>query len=131
MIKKFNDFKKEDILNNEISHYERELNARKKRRENLFKRNQLNFNDISNSIKEEINNNVLNHISIGKKILPNNIIINHIQYDSDNLGRIIIYKPNDNSNTTEIDINDKTISVNSDDVRLFYHYLTQIIINKN
>ena len=133
MIKKFDDFSEDIVKDNEINHYERELSARKKQRENLFNDNNITLDNISFQIKNEIKNNISYYLSVGKKELSKNgkYLDNiHIQYDSDSLGRVKIYKPEDDSIYGYFKVNDIKYNTSAVDIRNFYHYLNQIIKNK-
>ena len=133
MIKKFDDFSEDIVKDNEINHYERELNARKINRENLFNDREVSLDEIIFNIKNEIDMGSNYQLSVGKSELTKmgkSVDKIHIQYDSDKLGRIKIYKPKDNSMWGEFEVYGKTFKTSADVIRNFYHYLTQIIKNE-
>ena len=133
MIKKFDDFSEDIVKDNEINHYERELSARKINRENLFNDREVSLDEIIFNIKNEIDMGSNYQLSVGKSELTKmgkSVDKIHIQYDSDKLGRIKIYKPKDNSMWGEFEVYGKTFKTSADVIRNFYHYLNQIIKNK-
>jgi len=128
MIKKFDNFNKKEIDQKEREFFERELNARKKKKqEDLF--NEITFNELETSIKEEVNNTENYHISLGKKTIEDVGTFNNIQYDSNNIGRVHVLEPEDNSDVGYFECNGKSYLDDADTIRNFYHYLKQLIKN--
>ncbi len=130
MIKKFNDFNINDIKNNDIKYFERELNSRKKMREDMDTDNDYSFDDIKDFITTEIIEGENYSISTGKKTTNLRKSKNeeiHIEYQSEQMGRVKIFKPFDDSNKGYFEVNGKMHETNADDVRVFYHYLIQQI----
>lgn len=128
MIKKFDNFDKKELDQKERKSFERELSARKKeKQEGLF--DEITFGEIESTIKEEVNNAEEYHISLGKKEIDNTGTFNQIQYDSNNIGRVFILEPEDNSTVGYFECNGKSYLDDGDNIRNFYHYLKQLIKN--
>jgi hypothetical protein len=128
MIKKFDSFDKKELDQKERESFERELSARKKeKQEDLF--GEITFGELETSIKEEVDNAEKYHISLGKKEIENTGVFNQIQYDSDNIGRVFILEPEDNSTVGYFECNGKSYLDDGDNIRNFYHYLKQLIKN--
>lgn len=128
MIKKFDNFDRKDIDQKERESFERELSARKKeKQENLF--DEITFGEVENSIKEEVDNTEKYHISLGKKKIEDVGTFNNIQYDSDSIGRVLVFEPEDNSSVGYFECNGKSYLDDGDTIRNFYHYLKQLIKN--
>lgn len=133
MIKKFDEFCINSVKNSEQEHFERELNSRKKMREESISSTDLSFDDMKDFITNEIENQEDYHITTGKKIVDFNKTKKeeiHIEYQSPEAGRIKIFKPEDESNKGYYEINGKMFDSNADDIRIFYHFLNQYIKNK-
>lgn len=128
MIKKFADFDRKELDQKERESFERELSARKKQKqEGLF--DEISFGEIESAIKDEVDNNEDYHISLGKTKLEDVGQFNQIQYDSNNIGRVFILEPEDNSNVGCFNYNGKQYLEDGDTIRNFYHYLKQLIKN--
>ena len=133
MIKKFDDFNIDDIKNNEREHFERELNARKRMRSEKSTGNDSNFNDIKDLIITEIQNKEDYHITTGKRLIELDGIKEneiHIEYQSPESGRIRIFKPKDTSLEGYFEVNGKIFHSDGNEIRNFYHFLSQEIIDK-
>ena len=130
MIKNFNDFNIEDVKNGEREHFERELNARKKIREEKNEITDSGFEDIKDFIITEIKNKEDYHITTGKRIVDANGIKEeeiHIEYQSPEAGRIRIFKPKDDAIDGYFEVNGKMQHTDADDIRNLYHLLNQEI----
>jgi hypothetical protein len=127
----FNDFKSnKEILDNERLSFEYELKARKIKKEKSNINLKLNYETIKKQIIDIIENEKDYKLTIGKKkqttVDTSELKIN-IEFESDELGRIIIFKPLDNDELGIIDINGDVLLIDNKEIRDFYHYLTQKI----
>lgn len=133
MIKNFNEFNIDDIKNNEIEYFDRELNARKKMREEKSENIDFNFEDIKDFIISEIKNEEDYHITVGKRLVTINGIKKeeiNIEYESPESGRVRIFNPKDDSTDGYYEINGKMYHTDANSVRNFYHFLNQEIKHK-
>lgn len=134
IIKKFDEFEREKINNNDIDSLERELLARKTRRNNIkYEDLEINFKFIKEQILYELNNYNDYKISIGRRIEElegSEKKLFHIEYESPRLGRIRIFKPKDNATDGFYEVNGDVYKTNVDDIRNFYHKLSQEIKNE-
>ncbi|MDY0268834.1 hypothetical protein [Trichloromonas sp.] len=125
IIKKFNQFDKNFMDNNERDQMERELNYRKIKRMNDD--NDISFDFIKKEIKFEIDNNIYHKISIGntiEEIDGSKKSSIHIEYESDNLGRIRIFKPENEARKGFFEYNGKMFKINVTEVREFFIFLS-------
>lgn len=133
MIKNFNEFNVDDIKDNEIRYFERELNARKKMRAQKSENNDSNIEDIKDFILAEIQNKEDYHITTGKRMITIDGVKKeeiNIEYESPESGRVRVFKPNDDSTEGYYEINGKMFHTDADSVRNFYHLLNQEVKNK-
>jgi hypothetical protein len=133
MIKKFDDFNIEDVKSGEREHFERELNARKKLREEKNEATDSEFEDIKSFITKEIMDKEDYHITTGNRIIDVNGITEdeiHIEYESPEAGRIRIFKPKDTSTRGYYEVNDKVFHADGDEVRNFYHFLSLELVDR-
>ena len=133
MIKKFDDFNQDEVKDNERLHFERELNTRKKFREEKDVDTDNEFEDIKDFIIDEIENKEDYHITTGKRIISANGAKEeeiHIEYQSPEAGRVRIFKPSDVSDRGYYEINGKMYHTDANEVRNFYHFLNQEIKEK-
>ena len=127
MIRKFKDFNIEEIKKNDQEFFERELNSRKKSKEDISLKYDYQLNEIEDFIKKEIEDNEDYTVNIGKRIgfFAGKEIENiHIEYKSTNIGEVKIYKPEDNSDEGYFEVNGNIYVTSANDIRNFYHYLT-------
>lgn len=125
IIKNFNDFNKRFINDNEREQMERELNYRKIKRMNDD--NDISFDFIEKEIKFEIDNNIYHKISIGntvEEIDGSKKSSIHIEYESDNLGRIRIFKPENDAKKGFFEYNGKVFKIDVTEIREFYVFLS-------
>lgn len=125
IIKNFNDFNKRFINDNEREQMERELNYRKIKRMNDD--NDISFDFIEKEIKFEIDNNIYHKISIGntvEEIVGSKKSSIHIEYESDNLGRIRIFKPENDTKKGFFEYNGKVFKIDVTEIREFYVFLS-------
>jgi hypothetical protein len=133
MVKKFGDFIIGDIKEGEREYFERELNARKKGRIQRSESNDVGFTDLKDFITTEIQNKEDYHITIGKRQTGVDDVKDdeiHIEYDSPEMGRVRVFKPKDDSDRGYYEVNGKVHHTDADDIRNFYHFLTQQIKQK-
>ena len=131
MLKKFDDFKSDEYFNHEREAMERELSFRKAKRNNTKFDLEINFQFIKEEILKEIENNEY-HLSIGSRVeeIENSKeSIFHIEFESERLGRIRIFKPKETSTKAHYEVNGDYYETDAKEVRDFYHYLNQIIKN--
>jgi len=125
IIKKFNEFDKNFIDENERDQMERELNYRKIKRMNDD--NDVPFDFIKKEIKFEIDNDIYHKLSIGntiEEIDGSKKSSIHIEYESDNLGRIRIFKPENESRKGFFEYNGKLFKIDVTEVREFFIFLS-------
>lgn len=133
MVKKFGEFNIGEVKDNEREHFERELNARKKMREEKSEITDSNFDDLKSFITKEISEGEDYHISTGKRVIEVDGIKEdeiHIEYESPQLGRIRIFKPQDTSTKGYYEVNGKMFHEDGNEIRNFYHYLSLEVVNK-
>jgi len=117
------DFNIEEIKNKEAEHFERELSYRKKMRSEDD--NDYDFNELRDVITDEIDNLKNYYITASKS---NEEI--YIEYGSEDVGRVKIFNPKDDSDKGYFEVNGKIHKIDADEIRIFYHYLNQLIKNK-
>jgi len=130
MIKKYNDFKSDRYLSNERDSMERELRARKTQRNNMKYELEINLQFIKEQVISIINSEEEYFLSIGKRVeeLENSKeSVFHIEFESERLGRIRIFKPKDTASIGHYEVNGDYYETSAKDVRDFYHYLNQEI----
>lgn len=130
MLKKFDDFKTGNILNNEREALERELRTRKTRRNNQKYELNINLDLIKNQIIYAIENEQDYVLSIGKreeKLEDSKETVFHIEFENESLGRVRIFKPKDTSDKGHYEINGDYYETSAKDIRDFYHTLNQEI----
>jgi hypothetical protein len=133
MIKKFGDFNIEQVKDNEREYFERELNARKKMRNEKSDVNDSNLDDIKSFIIKEISEGEDYHITTGKRVIDVDGVKEdeiHIEYDSPQLGRVRIFKPEDTSTKGYYEINGKVFHEDATTIRNFYHFLSLEVVGK-
>jgi hypothetical protein len=112
------DFNIEEIKNKEVEHFERELSYRKKMRSE--DNNDYNFDELRDIITDEIGDLKNYHITASKS---NEEI--YIEYESEEVGRVKIFNPKDESEKGFYSVNGKMNHTDADEIRNFYHYLNQ------
>ena len=133
MIKSFGDFNIDDVKNKEREHFERELNSRKKMREEKSVTTDSDFDSIKSFIIKEIMDEEDYQITTGKRMIAVDGSKEeeiHIEYQSPQVGRIKIFNPSDTSTRGYYEINGKIYHTDADYIRSFYHFLTQEIKEK-
>ena len=130
MIKNFSDFNIDEVKEKEREHFERELNSRKKMREERDEPTDSNFQDIESFIVKEISNEEDYHLTTGTRMVDIDGTRTeelHIEFQSPQVGRVRIFKPSDTSVKGYFEINGKMNHADADQIRSFYHYLNQEI----
>ena len=125
IIKKFNEFDKRFVDDNERDQMERELNYRKIKR--MINDNDISFDFIKKEIKFEIDNDIYHKLSIGNTIEDidgSKKTSIHIEYESDNLGRIRIFKPENDARKGFFEYNGKVFKIDVTEVREFFIFLS-------
>ena len=133
MIKKFDDFNIDDTKNNEREHFERELNARKKMREEKEEPTDSEFQDIKSFIVKEISNEEDYQLTTGTRMVTIEGVKKeelHIEFQSPQAGRIRIFKPEDTSTKGYFEVNGKINHADAEEIRGFYHFLNQELKQK-
>lgn len=123
MIKKFQEFDINKSKDNDRLAMERELIARKNLRyqDDGELENDISVADIVELVTFEITHNVNFHISITNK---NNL---YIQYESPNIGKLKVFKPEDVTTIGLIDLNGKIYEKDIDLIRKLYLILNNHI----
>jgi len=128
MIKKFNDFKNNRILDNEREAMERELRTRKVQRDNMKQELKINLDLIIREIMYSIANDEEYYLTMGKRKeqLEDTIeTVFHIEFENERLGRVRIFKPKDIADKGHYEVNGDYYETLAKDVRDFYHTLNQ------
>jgi len=130
MIKKFNDFKNDTILNNERESLERELRTRKINKDNMKQDLNINLDLIIREIIYSISNGNDYFLSIGKRkeeLEGTSETVFHIEFENERLGRIRIFKPKDTSRKGHYEVNGTYYETSAQKIRELYHTLNQEI----
>lgn len=133
MIKNFNDFKNNRILDNERESLERELRTRKIQKDSIKQDLVINFELIKRLITHAIDNNKEYYLSIGKRkeeLEGTSETVFHIEFEDETLGRVRIFKPKDTSSKGHYEVNGTYYETSAKEVRDFYHSLNQEIKEK-
>jgi len=128
MIKKFNDFKNNSILDKEREAMERELRTRKVQRDNVKYELKINLDFIIREIMYSIANDDEYYLTIGKRKeqLEDTIeTVFHIEFENEKLGRVRIFKPKDTADKGHYEVNGEYYETTASKVRDFYHTLNQ------
>jgi hypothetical protein len=130
MIKRYKDFDTTEYLSRERESMERELRARKTRRNNMKYDLEINFDLIKKQILYAIENGEDYVLSMGKRKeeLENSVeTVFHIEFENERLGRVRIFKPKDTSTKGHYEVNGDYYETCAKEVRGFYHNLMQEI----
>jgi len=130
MIKKFNDFQNNNILDNEREAMERELRTRKVQRDNMKQELQINLDLIIREIMYSISNDEEYYLTIGKRkeqLEDTTETVFHIEFENERLGRVRIFKPKDTASKGHYEVNGEYYETLAKDIRDFYHTLNQEI----
>jgi hypothetical protein len=130
MIKKFNDYKNTRILDNERESLERELRARKIKRENTKKELIINLDLIIREIMYSIANDEDYVLSLGKRkeeLEGTSETVFHIEFENERLGRVRIFKPKDTSDKGHYEVNGEYYETSAKEIRDLYNTLNQEI----
>ena len=130
IIKDFNDFERNKIDSNEREEMERELVARKTKRNNGDQHLNISIKLIKDIIKNDIDTNNGYKISLGERVEDldgSQKQLFHIEYESPSLGRLRFFKPKDKSKNGFYEINGKYYKTNLTEIRDLYHELLQKI----
>jgi len=130
MIKRYKDFDSTDYLSKERESMERELRARKTKRNNIKYDLEINLDLIIREIMYAISNDEEYVLSIGKRTedLENSKdSIFHIEFENERLGRVRIFKPKDTADKGHYEVNGDYYETLAKNVRDLYHILNQEI----
>lgn len=128
MIKRYKDFDNTDYLSRERESMERELRARKTRRNNMKYDLDINLDLIKQQIMYAIENGQDYVITIGKReeeLENSKETYLHIEFEDERLGRVRIIKPKDTSSKGHYEVNGDYYETCAKEVRGFYHNLMQ------
>lgn len=128
MLQKFDDFKSKRHLDNEREAMERELRARKTQKNNMKFELDINLDLIKDKILHSIETEGIYVLTLGKRIEEleqSKDALFHIEFESEDLGRVRIIKPKDNATKGYYDVNGDVYETDVDEIRKLYHILNQ------
>jgi hypothetical protein len=133
MIKKFDDFKNNRILDKERESLERELRTRKIMRDSVKQDLNINLDFIKRQIMYSIAKGEDYILTMGKRkeeLEGTSETVFHIEFENEKLGRVRIFKPKDTATKGHYELNGQYYETSAKEIRDFYHILNQEIKGK-